>query len=207
VGVQSQTSAAYLSKLTGISFDHAYPTPMSDEEIAAKMPKTAIPITKPYNYKHGTIDILGKVGYKKKHEHYGEWGVDNLVVEINGVHNGGYGEGMHSSRTHSADPELMDRVERATGNNVQLQNRSRNFGTAYEYRLFCTRCITSHSLSVDQVKSAKGVHDDIIMFAVKHRHDGGGNAIKVLATFANVVASDMEPTTMATGGRVFREDD
>jgi hypothetical protein len=110
------------------------------------------------------------------------------------------------SYQNKANEMLVDRVQKATDNNVDLQNKSIKFGTSVNYRIYCHRCKAEYALREDQVNHADNVCDDIVLFCIKHRHDGGGNSLKVLSTFANVVVAAPEAIPEKVG-RVFREDD
>lgn len=212
-------AAAKLAELTGYDYSFSYPNPMSDEEIKAKMPKMPekFPLINPvmlnmYDpYKKQPTSNLYILPKKKdlwKDEPQWSKYVNSDYIDF--ISTTDFKVKVQKptvSKIHQADPELMDRVEKATDKNVQLQNQSTSYGTAFRYRLYCTRCNMSHALAPEQVKSANKVHDDIVVFCIKHRHDGGGGSLKVLATFANVIAVDIAKTMPEKTGRVFREEE
>lgn len=102
-----------------------------------------------------------------------------------------------------ADEVLLEKIYRATDKNVDIQKRTANHGLRWEYRLFCTRCKEDKKISDTKIfLENKNIDDEIVIFCIKHRHDGGGNAMKVLSTF-----SDPQECAPVNEGRMFREDD
>ena len=102
-----------------------------------------------------------------------------------------------------ADELLLEKIHRATDKNVEIQKRTMNFGTRWEYRLYCTRCKQENMVKDNKIfLSHTNIDDDIVVFCIKHRHDGGGNAMKVLSVF-----SDPQEQEEVEGGRMFREED
>lgn len=102
-----------------------------------------------------------------------------------------------------ADEVLLEKIHRATDKNVEIQKRTMNFGTRWEYRLFCTRCKNKTIVKDTKIfMENKNVDDEIVIFCIKHKHDGGGNAMKVLSVF-----SDPQEQEPVEGGRMFREED
>ncbi len=96
----------------------------------------------------------------------------------------------------------IDKIYRATDKNVELQERTAGYGANWQYRLYCSRCKSEDQIQDPRKFLTEEVNDNLIVFCIKHRHDGQNNAMRVLNIFA-----DKQDSSIPEGGRMFREDD
>lgn len=110
---------------------------------------------------------------------------------------------LQDPATLRAAESKMSRIYKATDKNVEFQERTSNYGTSWEYRMFCSRCKSEERIANPKKFLEEVPTDDTIVFCIKHRHDAQANAMRVLSVFSD----PQDETAPPEAERFFREED
>lgn len=181
-----------LEQASQYNFDHVRPTPRPEDRISYPPTSNLQSVGRGYR-------VVPAPELRDYQQETADWLADGVTMT------GYVPAGTFKMKVDETpiDDMLLEKVFRATDNNVNIQRKTENGGRSFSHRIYCHRCKTAEDLKDTKVLTqSENVSDEIVIFCIKHRHDGGGKSLAVLEAFNK----QPDHTPQFEGGRYFREE-